>query len=55
MFSAAKMNLSKETVKKFTVLTYGKDLAAELGKGVPTVYGGEGPPLDQVGMTMKEQ
>lgn len=55
MFSTAKMVLPKETVKKFTVLTYGKDLAAELGKGVPAVYGGDGPPLDQVGLTMKEQ
>lgn len=46
MFSAMKLVLSKETVKKFTVLTYGKDLAAELGQSVPEVYGGKGGKLE---------
>lgn len=45
MFSAMKLVMSKETVQKFTVVTYGKDLARELGQGVPEAYGGKGPDL----------
>lgn len=36
---------SRETIKKFTVVTYGKDLALELGQDVPEVYGGKGKDL----------
>lgn len=46
MFTAMKMVMSVETAKKFTVLTYGKDLALELGKDVPVVYGGENGSLE---------
>ena len=46
VFNAVKLVLSKETIKKFTVLTYGKDLAAELGPSVPEVYGGKGGKLE---------
>ena len=41
MFSAMKMVLSAETTRKFTVVTYAKDLARELGEGVPEEYGGK--------------
>lgn len=53
MFSAMRMFLAKETVKKFTVLTYGNQLAAELGSSVPEVYGGRGASLEVMGETMK--
>lgn len=45
-FNAMKLILSKETVKKFTVLSYGSYLAGELGEGVPEAYGGKGKPLE---------
>ena len=53
MFQAMKLVLSKETVRKFTVLSYGNQLAGELGKGVPTVYGGEAEDLEVVGEGLK--
>ncbi|KAI5474971.1 putative phosphatidylinositol transporter [Pseudohyphozyma bogoriensis] len=51
LFSAMKLFVSAETVKKFTVLSEGKYLVAELGdpQYVPEVYGGKGPALDAVG------
>ncbi|KAK3081316.1 Non-classical phosphatidylinositol transfer protein (PITP) [Coniosporium uncinatum] len=53
MFTAMKMVLSKETVKKFTVLSYGNQLSGELGQSVPKVYGGSGPGLEASGETPK--
>ncbi|EON64667.1 hypothetical protein W97_03900 [Coniosporium apollinis CBS 100218] len=53
MFSAMKMVLSKETVKKFTVLSYGNQLAGELGSGVPGAYGGKAGALEGVGEAVK--
>ncbi|KAI9661176.1 MAG: Non-classical phosphatidylinositol transfer protein (PITP) [Bathelium mastoideum] len=53
MFSAIRLVLSKETVQKFTVLTFGKDLAGELGENVPEQYGGNGGRLESVGETLK--
>lgn len=44
-FSAMKVFMSAETAKKLVVLTYGKDLAGELGKDVPEIYGGKGSEL----------
>lgn len=41
LFSAMKLLVAKETTRKFTVLSYGEQLAGELGKGIPKVYGGE--------------
>lgn len=55
LFSAMKMVLSRETVRKFTVLSYGKDLAAELGTDIPEVYGGRGKPLEKASLTLKEE
>lgn len=50
MFKAATMVLSKETVRKFTVLSYGSELAGVLGKdGLPKEYGGSAEGLDVVG------
>lgn len=49
-----KMVVAKETAKKFTVLSYGNQLATELGANIPKVYGGtisEG--LDSVAEGMK--
>ncbi|MCJ1448470.1 MAG: Non-classical phosphatidylinositol transfer protein (PITP) [Stictis urceolatum] len=47
MFTATKVFLSKETVAKFQVLSYGSYIAAELGKEVPKDYGGEGASLEE--------
>jgi hypothetical protein len=55
MFSAMRMFLAKETVKKFTVLSYGNQLAAELGPSVPEVYGGKGASLETMGATLKTE
>ncbi|EOD47217.1 putative phosphatidylinositol transporter protein [Neofusicoccum parvum UCRNP2] len=49
MFQAFKLILPKETIKKFTVLSYGNQLAAELGPQVPEVYGGKAATLETVG------
>ncbi|KAL4161274.1 Non-classical phosphatidylinositol transfer protein (PITP) [Phytophthora ramorum] len=49
VFTAFKLFLSAETVRKFTVLSYGEQLYTELGDGVPEVYGGKSAPLDTIG------
>ncbi len=49
MFNAMKLVLAKETVKKFTVLSYGEQLATELSSNVPSEYGGAGGRLKDVG------
>lgn len=53
VFSAIKLVLSKETVQKFTVLSYGNQLVSELGKDIPKVYGGEKGELKVEGEGMK--
>lgn len=53
MYQAAKLLVSKETAKKFTVLSYGSALAGELGKGLPKEYGGDKGALSEVGEAMK--
>jgi hypothetical protein len=52
VFSAVKMVVAKETAKKFTVMSYGKELAGELGLGVPKSYGGENGELSEVAESM---
>ncbi|KAK6345719.1 Non-classical phosphatidylinositol transfer protein (PITP) [Orbilia javanica] len=42
LYKATTLILPEATVKKFRVLSYGKELAAELGDAVPEVYGGKG-------------
>lgn len=46
------MVVAKETAKKFTVLSYGNQLATELGPNVPKVYGGNKGELEEVGEAM---
>lgn len=53
VYQAAKMIVSKETAKKFTVLSYGSALAGELGNELPKEYGGEKGALSEVGEGMK--
>jgi hypothetical protein len=53
VFTAVKLVVAKETSKKFTVLSYGKELAGELGKGVPKSYGGEAGELEVVAEGME--
>ncbi|EPS44123.1 hypothetical protein H072_1820 [Dactylellina haptotyla CBS 200.50] len=42
LYKATTLVLSEATVKKFRVLSYGKELHAELGEDVPEIYGGKG-------------
>ncbi|KAK6504580.1 Non-classical phosphatidylinositol transfer protein (PITP) [Arthrobotrys musiformis] len=42
LYKATTLVLPEATVKKFRVLSYGKELAAELGDAIPEVYGGKG-------------
>jgi hypothetical protein len=48
VYTAVKLVVAKETAKKFTVLSYGNQLATELGKDIPEVYGGTKGELDTV-------
>ncbi|KAL3656322.1 hypothetical protein V7S43_018814 [Phytophthora oleae] len=49
MFAAFKLFLPAETIRKFTVLSYGEELHTELGDGIPEIYGGKSAPLDAIG------
>ncbi|KAL0264194.1 Non-classical phosphatidylinositol transfer protein (PITP) [Diplodia seriata] len=53
MFQAFKLILSKETIRKFTVLAYGNQLAGELGTNVPEAYGGKTGGLETIGEQTK--
>lgn len=53
MFAAMKAFMAKETARKLTMLSYGEQLVAELGEGVPTEYGGKGGDLPEVGETVR--
>ncbi|KAF9697095.1 hypothetical protein EKO04_004939 [Ascochyta lentis] len=53
LFNATKLFIAKETVKKFTVLSYGNQLATELGQSIPTEYGGTQGALSDVGEGMR--
>jgi hypothetical protein len=53
MFSAMRMFVSKETVGKFSVLSYGSEVAGELGPGVPEEYGGKEKTLASIGHSVK--
>jgi hypothetical protein len=53
IYTAIKMVVAKETAKKFTVLSYGNQLASELGPNVPEVYGGKTGDLEKVAEGMK--
>lgn len=53
VFSAMKMFMAAETVRKITFLTDGKTLAGELGEDVSGVYGGTGAALEETGETPK--
>jgi hypothetical protein len=55
MYTAAKLIVAKETAKKFAVLSYGNQLAGELGKDIPAVYGGTKEDLESVaeGMSLE--
>ena len=52
-YNAVKLFVAKETVKKFNVLSYGNQLATELGQGIPTVYGGTSGELKEIGEGVK--
>ncbi|KAH3907583.1 phosphatidylinositol transfer protein SFH5 [Parastagonospora nodorum] len=55
MYTAAKLIVAKETAKKFAVLSYGNQLAGELGVDIPAVYGGTKEDLESVaeGMSLE--
>jgi hypothetical protein len=52
IYQAMKLLVAKETAKKFTVLSYGNELAAELGPKTPKEYGGGAAALNEVGEAM---
>jgi hypothetical protein len=55
VFTAMKVFLSPDTVKKFHPLSYGSNLAGELpgfGQELPTAYGGKGKDIKE-GLTVK--
>ncbi|KAK9454483.1 CRAL-TRIO domain-containing protein [Dipodascopsis uninucleata] len=47
MFTAMKLIVSRDTMSKFVVLSYGSSLVDYAGKSIPTVYGGQGPSLKE--------
>lgn len=49
VFTAMKAFLSKETLRKFKVVSSGKSVVNELGEDVPKIYGGKGEELRLVG------
>ncbi|KAJ4316308.1 Non-classical phosphatidylinositol transfer protein (PITP) [Neodidymelliopsis sp. IMI 364377] len=53
LFNATKLFIAKETVKKFTVLSYGNQLATELGQSIPKEYGGTDGALSERGEGMQ--
>jgi hypothetical protein len=53
MFTAMKVFLAEETKKKFVVLSYGNQVAAELGNSVPKTYGGTGQELAETEEAVK--
>ena len=52
LYNAMKLIVAKETVKKMTVLSYGNQLASELGQSIPAEYGGTTASLKEVGEGM---
>jgi len=56
VFTAMKLFLSPETIKKFHPLSYGSNLAGELPNiesQLPAVYGGKGKDIKEEGLTVK--
>ena len=53
VFTAMRPMLSRETMRKFRVLSSGKGVASDLGDEVPTIYGGKGSDLAEVGLCPK--
>lgn len=56
VFQAVKLIAAKETVRKFSVLGYGSNLAGELGEigqQLPAMYGGKGTSLAEGGKEVK--
>jgi hypothetical protein len=56
VFTAMKLFLSPETVRKFHPLSYGSSLAGELitiGEKLPPAYGGKGDELTKIGAVVK--
>jgi hypothetical protein len=53
MFRAMQLLVKKETMEKFVVLSYGSQVAGQLGPRVSKEYGGESGALAEVGETLK--
>jgi len=52
LYKSMTIFLSAETVKKFKVMSYRTELAAELGPSVPIEYGGVSESMDTIGETL---
>jgi phosphatidylinositol transfer protein SFH5 len=53
MFTFIKPFVSVETQKKWAVLSYGNQLAKDVGPDIPKEYGGEKGPITEIGTTVK--
>ncbi|KAF2786798.1 CRAL/TRIO domain-containing protein [Melanomma pulvis-pyrius CBS 109.77] len=53
VFALRKLVVAPETARKFTVLSYGDQLATELGPSIPKVYGGTAGDLKEIGEALK--
>ncbi|ESZ95580.1 hypothetical protein SBOR_4060 [Sclerotinia borealis F-4128] len=56
VFTAMKIFLSADTIKKFHPLSYGSNLAGEIlsvAEKLPKEYGGKGEELEKIGLTVK--
>ncbi|KAH9828133.1 Phosphatidylinositol transfer protein SFH5 [Teratosphaeria destructans] len=53
MMGTMKMLISKDTFQKMTWLTHGNQLNQHLGENIPKEYGGNGAPIQEVGLTVK--
>ncbi|KAJ8102612.1 CRAL-TRIO domain-containing protein [Lipomyces tetrasporus] len=52
MFTAMKLIVSRETIEKFVVLSYGSYLAEYAGAWIPQVYGGQGQSLAEQDLSL---
>lgn len=53
LFAAMKLVVARDTSRKLTMLSYGEQLVLELGRDIPSTYGGTGKTLEEVGEKVK--
>ncbi|KAH0541497.1 hypothetical protein FGG08_004038 [Glutinoglossum americanum] len=53
VYGTMKLLLPAATTNKFTFMSYGNQLAKEIGEAIPEVYGGKGAALDKINLAPK--